>query len=282
MTSLRLAIQSIYEQLDYQAAGDQDVDILCDIDGARAAALYRGLVDDPERCTNIVLRTVSWALLSPGATVADVAHLQAVASALVQWRGDLHPRRATEARSTGSVSSLASNAQRALMEGHPAAFAALLDDFRRTHLRQRSGRLLASAWLSWMDNVVMAPHGTPAAVLVARFDELCRSEAVARGFGGETTYEPLLPAGPSGFGEVWRNGPDNSLERCVLDACEVSDEGREMRLSLRVDRPLANPLAVEYLFEQGLLWRAFAGRYRDRLRVIHYDMEGRTWSHVVA
>jgi hypothetical protein len=168
------------------------------------------------------------------------------------------------------------------MEGHPAAFAALLDDFRRTHLRQRSGRLLASAWLSWMDNVVMAPHGTPAAVLVARFDELCRSEAVARGFGGETTYEPLLPAGPSGFGEVWRNGPDNSLERCVLDACEVSDEGREMRLSLRVDRPLANPLAVEYLFEQGLLWRAFAGRYRDRLRVIHYDMEGRTWSHVVA
>jgi len=132
-----------------------------------------------------------------------------------------------------------------------------------------------------MDHIVMAPHGTTRSEVVARLDELCQSDVVTRGLSGDTTYEPLLPDDQNGFGEVWRNGPNNTLQRCVLEAYDVTHEGREMRVHIRVDPPLATPLAVEYLFEEELIWRAFASRYRDRIRVIHYHVGERAWSHVV-
>lgn len=46
-------------------------------------------------------------------------------------------------------------------------------------------------------------------------------------------------------------------------------------------RELLAVLALEYLFEEEVLWRAFARRFRDRVRVVHYDVEGRRWLHVV-
>lgn len=277
--SLRLAIHSIYAQLDYEAAGDAGVTVRCDIDAALAMALYRGLAESPDRVVNVVVRTLSWALLSPACTAEDVADVRAIASDLARATDGFEPSTTTAGVPSGSLRSLALNARRALLAHDPEAFALMLADFRATHLRGCVDRARAKRWQSWMDHIVMAPHGTTRAGVVGQFLELCQSDVVTRGLGGDTTYEPLLH--PDGFGEVWRNGPNNTLQRCVLEAYDVTHEGREMRARIRVDPPLATPLAVEYLFEEELLWRAFASRYRDRIRVIHYHVGESAWSHVV-
>lgn len=275
--SLRLAIHSIYAQLDYEAAGDAGVTVRCDIDAALAMALYRGLAESPDRVVNVVVRTLSWALLSPACTAEDVSLVRAVASDLARASDG---GESAVSVPCGSLRSLALNARRALLAHDPEAFALMVADFRATHLRGHVDRARAKRWQSWMDHIVMAPHGTTRAEVVGQLLELCQSDVVSRGLGGDTTYEPLLPKGQNGFGEVWRNGPNNTLQRCVLEACDVIHEGREMRVHIRVDPPLATPLAVEYLFEEEFLWRAFTSRYRD-VRVIHYQVGGRAWSHVV-
>ncbi len=280
MSSLGRAIQSIYEELDYEAAQDSGASLLCDIDTSRAVALYRGLSETtPERLANVVVRTLSWSLLSPGATADDGADVRAIASTLRQWQNDgLPPRTAMPARAPGSLRSLAWNAQRTLIERDPLGFAGMLADFRATRLGGLEDWRRAKVWTSWMDDVVMVSHGTTLPELFSRLEELSRSDVI---IGGPTTYEPALPEDATVFGEVWRNGPHDSLERCVLQAFDVTVDGGEMYARLNVDPPLANPLAVEYLFEEELLWRAFARRFRDRIRVVHYDVEGRRWSHVV-